>query len=92
VATFLRSDGDRHVLCAFNFTPVPRSGYQIGVPVGGHWREELNSDAPLYGGTGWGNYGGVDATDEPWHGRPHQLQITVPPLGAVFLRGAEGDD
>jgi 1,4-alpha-glucan branching enzyme len=92
VATFLRSSGDRHVLCAFNFTPVPRSGYQVGVPAGGRWREELNSDAPLYGGTGWGNYGGVDATDEPWHGRPHQLQITLPPLGAVFLRCAEGDD
>ena len=87
VASMLRSAGSdaRPVLAAFNFTPVPRQGYRMGVPVGGFWRELLNSDAEIYGGSGWGNQGGVHADEVPWHARPHSLALTLPPLGAVFL-------
>jgi len=74
------------VLAAFNFTPVPRLGYHVGVPHAGYWRELLNSDAKEYGGSGMGNLGGVQATDETTHGRPHTLTLTLPPLGAVFLK------
>jgi 1,4-alpha-glucan branching enzyme len=74
------------VLAAFNFTPVPRLGYHVGVPHAGYWRELLNSDAKEYGGSGMGNLGGVQTTDEPTHGRPHTLTLTLPPLGAVFLK------
>ena len=49
------------VLVVCNFTPVPRHDYRVGVPRGGHWREVLNSDAPIYGGSGLGNLGGVDS-------------------------------
>jgi 1,4-alpha-glucan branching enzyme len=90
VATFMRSAGGRHVIAAFNFTPVPRSAYRVGVPCGGRWAEILNSDAQLYGGSGWGNMGGVDAVAESWHGRPWSLSVTLPPLAAVFL-AAPGD-
>ncbi len=69
-----------------NFTPVPRAGYRVGVPLRGPWREILNTDAREYGGGGLGNMGGVEALAVPFHGRPCSLDLHVPPLGAVFLR------
>ena len=62
--------GDRSVLAVFNFTPIVRGGYRIGVPVGGDWRERLNGDAREYGGTGVGNLGRVTAERVQAHGRP----------------------
>ena len=94
VITFLRRpadpDGDV-VLVAFNFTPIIRYDYYIGVPRGGFWTELLCSDAPTYGGSGVGNQGGVIADDVVWHGRPAKLRVTLPPLGAVIFvhRGAK---
>ena len=63
-----------------NFTPVVRENYRVGVPRGGRWRECLNSDAPLYGGSGQGNLGGVEAAPLPAHGRFHSLTLRLPPL------------
>jgi 1,4-alpha-glucan branching enzyme len=84
--SMLRSSSDgRHVLAVFNFTPVPRSDYRLGVPKPGYWREALNSDAEIYGGSGWGNQGGAEAEEVPWHGRPYSVKVTLPPLSAVFL-------
>jgi 1,4-alpha-glucan branching enzyme len=77
---------DDVVMAAFNFTPVPRYDYQIGAPVPGHWRELLNSDAPMYGGSGQGNLGGVDSRPVGRHGHLHSLTLTLPPLGAIFLK------
>jgi 1,4-alpha-glucan branching enzyme len=74
------------LIAAFNFTPVPRHNYQIGAPLGGHWRELLNSDAPMYGGSGQGNLGGVDASPVGRHGHLHSVTLTLPPLGAIFLK------
>jgi 1,4-alpha-glucan branching enzyme len=74
------------LLVVCNFTPVPRQNYQVGVPEGGHWAELLNSDAHLYGGSGQGNFGGVDAAPVSCHGRPYMLTITVPPLGMVVFK------
>jgi 1,4-alpha-glucan branching enzyme len=74
------------VLVVCNFTPVIREGYRVGVPHGGYWRELLNSDAKEYGGTGVGNLGGVHAEATEAHGRPHSLRLTLPPLGALFLK------
>jgi 1,4-alpha-glucan branching enzyme len=86
VVSILRSSArGRQLLGVFNFTPVPRVGYRLGVPVGGYWREALNSDAELYGGSGWGNQGGVEAEMDSWHGRPFRLEVTLPPLAAIFL-------
>jgi len=80
-----RSDPDRMVVIVLNFTPVPRYNYMMGVPRRGHWREILNSDAALYGGSEQGNMGGVDASPIPLHGRRWSVSLTLPPLGAVFL-------
>jgi 1,4-alpha-glucan branching enzyme len=73
------------VLCVANLTPVPRYDYRVGLPVGGPWREVLNSDAVDFGGSGVGNLGGVDAEDRPWHGRPHSASLHLPPLGVLWL-------
>jgi 1,4-alpha-glucan branching enzyme len=80
-----KSPQDR-VVVVCNFTPVPRLGYLLGVPSGGFWRELLNSDAKEYEGSGMGNLGGVHAKVRPVHGRPYSLELTLPPLGALFLK------
>jgi 1,4-alpha-glucan branching enzyme len=74
------------ILIACNFTPVPRLKYMVGVPSGGYWRELLNSDGQEYGGTGVGNMGGTEALPVKTHGRPFSLRLTLPPLGALFLK------
>jgi 1,4-alpha-glucan branching enzyme len=74
------------VLVACNFTPVPREKYRVGVPFGGYWKELLNSDGKEYAGSGMGNGGGITAEPKPQHGRPFSLELTLPPLAAVFFR------
>ncbi len=88
VVTFLRRGRDEAdvVLIGCNFTPVPRHNYRAGVPRGGFWREVLNTDATEYGGSGQGNLGGVEAAPVPCHGHPFSLNLTLPPLAAVYLR------
>ena len=84
-----RSTDDR-ILIVCNYTPVPRHNYRVGAPNGGHWREVLNSDALEYGGSGQGNLGGVEAAPIPFHGRPYSLNLTLPPLAAVFFKSENG--
>ncbi|HWZ87127.1 MAG TPA: 1,4-alpha-glucan branching protein GlgB, partial [Thermoanaerobaculia bacterium] len=85
-----RGKGPRErVVAAFNFTPVPRSAYLVGVDFPGDWVEIANSDAAEYGGSGMGNRGRAVALPVPAHGRAHSLALTLPPLGAVFLEPAE---
>jgi 1,4-alpha-glucan branching enzyme len=92
VISFIRrSSSNELVIAAFNFTPVPRHNYQIGAPLPGRWLELLNSDAPIYGGSGQGNLGGVDAAPIPHHGHQHSLTLTLPPLGAVFFKPDPGE-
>jgi 1,4-alpha-glucan branching enzyme len=81
---------DQHVLIVCNFTPLPRANYRLGAPRGGIWREILNSDAKEFGGSGHGNLGAVEASPVPLHGRTHSLTLTLPPLGALFLK-SEGE-
>jgi len=82
----LGGEGAPPVLAVFNFTPVPRFNYRVGVPRGGYWREMLNGDAPIYGGSGLGNYGGADAVPMPYEEYSHSLTLTLPPLAAVFFK------
>jgi 1,4-alpha-glucan branching enzyme len=80
-----RSSRDR-VLVVLNCTPVPRMGYRVGVPEGGHWLELLNSDAREYGGDGFGNLGGAETSPHPCHNRSHSLLLTLPPLGVLVFK------
>mgnify|MGYP001588656596 CR=1 FL=1 len=75
----------RFVAVMFNFTPVPRPGYRIGVPQAGRYRELLNSDSHHYGGSNLGNGDGLIAHEEPWMGRPASLALTLPPLSGVVF-------
>ncbi len=88
VFSFLRQGetADDIVVCVCNFTPVPRLGYRLGVPLPGLYRELLNTDAALYGGSNLGNAGAIVAEAVPWHGRPCSLRLTVPPLACLLLR------
>jgi 1,4-alpha-glucan branching enzyme len=76
----------QYVVAVVNFTPVPRRGYRLGVPAGGHYIELLNSDADVYGGSNIGNTGKVTAEKNPSHGHEWSLNLTVPPLGFLLLK------
>ena len=86
VVAFLRKsdDGQRlAVLANFSGQPV---AMRFGLPEAGTWREVLNTDAAVYGGSGVGNHGSVTAVDEPWAGRPASADVQLPPLGVVWLQ------
>jgi 1,4-alpha-glucan branching enzyme len=87
VFSFFRTaaNGEKHVACVLNMSPVPRYRYRIGLPAEGEWQEVLNTDADVYGGGGVGNMGTVWAERDPWHGLPCSTLVTIPPLGAIWL-------
>jgi len=88
VLAFLRRSGDRHVAAVANLSPVPRYGYRVGLPREGEYRELLNTDAAEYGGSGVGNQGSVRAEAVPHDGQPASAEMTLPPLGVVWLAPA----
>jgi 1,4-alpha-glucan branching enzyme len=75
----------RRVICVGNFSPVVREGYRVGAPVAGYYRELLNTDSELFGGSNVGNSGGVEAHAIPWHGLAHSLVLRLPPLAVLWL-------
>ncbi len=89
VISFLRFGSPEHAVpvlaCVANFSAMPHSEYQLGLPLAGRWREVLNTDSTLYGGSGVGNLGVVNAIPKPWHGRPASATIVLPPLGVLWL-------
>jgi 1,4-alpha-glucan branching enzyme len=96
IVSFIRYAEDKRecMVVVANFTPVPRTGYRVGAPVGGRYVEILNSDSAHYGGSNMGNAGGLPSEPTPWQGQPHSLLLTVPPLAVVYLKAEkrpEGD-
>jgi len=86
IISFLRKDSNgRPMLVVCNFTPAVRDQYRLGVPVAGFWKEMLNSDSEVYGGSNVGNFGGVWTEPWPSHGHGQSLRLVIPPLGAIFL-------
>ncbi len=88
VLTFLRKTENPSdtIVVALNFTPVPREHYRVGVPQCSYWRELLNSDAQIYGGSGVGNGGGRQSDPIAWHNQSCSIDLTLPPLGALYLK------
>jgi 1,4-alpha-glucan branching enzyme len=88
VISFLRRGRNPadQLLFVCNFTPAVRENYRVGVPQQGFWKEALNSDAPLYGGSGQGNFGGCEAVPLPIHGHPFSLNMTLPPLAVLIYQ------
>jgi len=88
VLSFLRqtTTGKNHTVVILNLTPVPRPHYRVGLPLGGKWREVLNSDAAVYAGGNQGNLGGVTAQVRPYHGQSHSAEFLLPPLSAIVFQ------
>jgi len=87
VISFLRTSADDIlILACFNFTPVPRYEYRLGVPCEGEWIEIFNSDSEIYGGSGHGNFGKLYAEKSSCHGYDFSFPATLPPLGALFFK------
>ena len=93
VLSYLRRNGEEFTVTVLNLTPVPRYDYRIGVPLDGRYREVLNSDATVYGGSGTAN-GELEAETREWMGRPYSLRLTLPPLAGIVIRPvtAEGSE
>jgi len=92
VVSFVRRarDAGDFVLVVCNFTPIPRHAYRVGAPAPGYYRELLNSDAGVYGGSNLGNAGGAWAEPTPWQGQPYSLALTLPPLSVLMLKPGPG--
>jgi 1,4-alpha-glucan branching enzyme len=88
IISFIRhaNDPENFLVVVCNFTPVPRTGYRIGVPVDCLYREILNSDSQIYYGSNMGNTGGVKADAVRWHGERYSIQITLPPLSVLIMK------
>jgi 1,4-alpha-glucan branching enzyme len=88
VLVFIRKakDPQDYVICACNFTPVPRIGYKIGVPEACWFEEISNSDSTFYGGSDLGNGGGLQGLPIECHGRPCSIEVTLPPLAMVMFK------
>lgn len=74
------------MLVVANFTPVAREGYRVGVNQPGYYRELLNTDSELFGGSNLGNEGGVHSEEIAWHQRPQSVSINIPALAAVVFQ------
>ncbi|MBT8141569.1 MAG: alpha amylase C-terminal domain-containing protein, partial [Gammaproteobacteria bacterium] len=87
VLSFIRWDTQRQapVMVVCNFSPIRRAPYRIGAPMAGHWREILNTDSELYGGSGSGNLGGLDTEKIPAHGHADSFAMTLPPLSTLVF-------
>lgn len=86
VLSYLRRSDDELIIVILNFTPVPREGYQIGVPEGGVYEEVFNSDSTYYMGGNVGNDHFMETRNVEWMGRPHSINLTLPPLAGLILR------
>jgi 1,4-alpha-glucan branching enzyme len=88
VVAFARTSagGERTVVCVANLSPVPRENYRVGLPRSGRWAELLNTDSRHYGGGDVGNGGDIEAEPIGWHDQPFSAELTLPPLGVVWLR------
>ncbi len=86
VLSFMRVSDTEKLICVFNFTPVPRDNYRIGLPEAGVYEEIVNTDAEVYGGSNLGNGGQLHSDDQAWMNLPYSTSLMLPPLGAVVLR------
>jgi 1,4-alpha-glucan branching enzyme len=88
ILSYLRRDGDAHLIVVLNLTPRPHESYRIGAPAPGPWVERLSSDRPEYGGSDWPTEPRVEAEAVPWHGLPWSLNLRIPPLSVLVLAPA----
>ena len=86
-----KGNNEELILVVVNFTPIPRFDYRIGVPLACTYQEMINSDSAYYGGSNLGNLGAIQATAQPWMGRPYSITLTLPPLAVLIIKpGKQG--
>jgi len=86
ILSYIRKDGEQHVITIFNFTPVPRENYRIGVPELAQYQIILSSDSQFYGGSNVDNFAVLEADAIPWSNRPYSLSVNLPPLSGIVLQ------
>ncbi|WP_319380119.1 1,4-alpha-glucan branching protein GlgB [Thiomicrorhabdus sp.] len=86
VLSFMRKSEEETLICLFNFTPVPRAHYRIGLPEEGVYKEIVNSDAAMFFGGNIGNGGYIQSEPVPWMNQPCSVELTLPPLGLLVLK------
>ena len=90
VLTYIRYDAKGNPLaCVINFAGNPHFDFKLGLPKAGAWEEVLNTDSEIFGGSGVGNFGSVEAFGEATQGQPHSASVQIPPLGAVWFKPAK---
>lgn len=89
ILSYLRKDEHDFVITAFNFTPMPRENYRIGVPEEGHYQVIFNSDATMYGGSDFPSGTSVKAQAIAWSDRPYSIVINLPPLGGIVIQKSQ---
>ncbi|HUF28687.1 MAG TPA: 1,4-alpha-glucan branching protein GlgB [Gemmatimonadaceae bacterium] len=85
VLSYMRRDGDRHVVVVLNMTPIPRDEYRIGAPELTSYEQVLSTDDVRFGGSGYHTHERVQAEPSPFHGFPQSMRVRIPPLGAIVL-------
>jgi 1,4-alpha-glucan branching enzyme len=85
VLSYVRRDGDDHLVVVLNLTPIPREDYRIGAPEPGTYVQRFSSDDRRYGGSEVRTLASVDTEDTPFHGYPQSMRLVLPPLGALVL-------
>jgi 1,4-alpha-glucan branching enzyme len=86
VISFLRKSEDEKILCVFNFTPIPRDNYRIGVPEEGTYELIFNSDSKDFWGSGYKIKDTVSSEKIRWQGRDNSIVSNLPPLAAIFFK------
>ncbi len=86
ILSYIRRDGDEFMICIFNFTPVPRENYRLGVPESGHYEIALNSDSSYYAGSNFHNHSGFDSQPQPWMDKPYSVVLNLPPMSGLVLK------
>ena len=88
MVSYVRFDGDQHLVVVLNLTPVPRDAYRIGVPGSGRYRELLSSDDEKFGGSAYETLTEVTTNDEEFMGWRRSVELNLPPLGVLVLAPA----
>ncbi len=86
ILSYIRKDGENSVISIFNFTPVPRKPYRIGVPEIGTYKVLLNSDNENFGGSGFSDVSKIEAEEISWSGKPYSIELDLPPLAGIVLQ------
>lgn len=86
VLSYLRRGKDSIVVAVFNFTPVVRDNYRIGVPEAGEYEVIINSDSEYYAGSNYPVSSVIYSEAIEWSDRPYSIVVNLPSLAGLIIR------